>query len=121
VKCAVKEEGKEPKTTKVAHKNGAKWQRKESREQRTEALCERLACEEEIPGWIEEHPSLGAEPTCGQGRDVQQSVAAGAHQLCAAPIEEGSGDDADAGRIGDAAEANGATAPLIGECPAHAE
>ena len=77
--------------------------------------------EEAIPRGIEVKPTLGAEPTGGKLRNVQQAVAVGANELGAVPGQEVPGSFSDPGRIGKHAKARWAALPLILQDPAKAE
>ena len=76
---------------------------------------------EDIPGGVEVEPALGVEPTGGELGDVEETVAAGADEFGAVPGEEAAGGLADACRVCEFAEADGAAAALIAETPTEAE
>jgi len=73
--------------------------------------------EKKLPRAVEVEPALVAEPTCGEGGDMQQGVAAHADHFGTIPAKEGARGKSHAGRVGDATQANRAAMALVGESP----
>src|SRR5689334_5790850 len=73
--------------------------------------------EKKLPRAVEVEPALVAEPTCGEGGDMQQRVAAHADHFGTIPAKEGARGKSHAGRVGDATQANRAAMALVGESP----
>ena len=73
------------------------------------------------PRSIKRKPSLRAEPTCWQLRNMQQPVATGADQLRAVPSQKISRGFSNPSRVGKHTKANRATPSLILEYPPKGE